>query len=156
MVYIKKLGQLLVIVLLVTFFTALLLELVPGDPVEHPRSRSPATSSAKTLRQEHNLDDPFFVRSANWLRDFVTGDMGNYYTSARSDPVADRLGELPGRLAAADALRAGRRAVVAIPLAVLDGVPAGHGFDKMSNTAAFGCSRSRASRSASSCSTTWA
>ena len=77
MVFINKLGQLLVTVLLVTLFSALLLELLPGDPVS---TLAPLASyeQREELRQELDLDDPFIVRYAGWLGDFVTGDMGNY------------------------------------------------------------------------------
>ncbi len=90
MVIAKKFAQLVATVLLVTMFAALLLELVPGDPVS---TLAPLASDEQReeLRQELELDESFVTRYVSWLGAFATGDMGNYYTVGSERPVSDRL-----------------------------------------------------------------
>lgn len=136
MIILKKLAQLLVTVLLVTMFSALLLTLVPGDPVS---TLAPLASDEQRaeLREELNLDRNVAARYASWLGDFATGDMGDYYTVGSTRPVADRLwSSLPVSLllmAYAQVLAL----VIAIPLGVLTAFRKDTFFDRMSNTTAF-------------------
>lgn len=136
MLILKKVAQLVATVLLVTMFSALLLELVPGDPVS---TLAPLASDEQreALRSELNLDRPFFARYASWLGDFATGDMGNYYTVGSERPVADRLwASLPVSLLLmfyAQMLAL----IIAIPVGVLTAFRKDSFFDRMSNTTAF-------------------
>ena len=86
----RKLAQLIVTVILVTLFSSLLLELLPGDPVEVlvPFGSDEQRAS---VREELNLDQPFIARYGSWLGNFVQGDMGNYYTVSSKRPVAPRI-----------------------------------------------------------------
>jgi len=139
-----RLVQLVVVLLLVTIFTTLLLDLVPGDvtntlaPVSTPEQRA-------DLRHELNLDEPVYVRYADWVDGLAHGDLGCYYgTSGYSpgkdcaDPVADRVKDaLPVSLTLmfyAQVLAL----VIAIPLGVITAYRAGSLFDKSVNTIAFG------------------
>jgi len=139
-----RLVQLVVVLLLVTIFTTLLLDLVPGDvtntlaPVSTPQQR-------EDLRHELNLDEPVYQRYASWVNGLAHGDLGCYYgTSGYSpgkncaDPVADRVKDaLPISLLLmfyAQVLAL----VIAIPLGVITAYRAGSLFDKSVNTIAFG------------------
>ncbi len=132
----KKFAQLVATVLLVTLFAALLLELVPGDPVS---TLAPLASDEQRaeLRQELDLDESFVTRYASWLGSFATGDMGNYYTVGSERPVSDRLwSSLPVSLLLmlyAQVLAL----MIAIPVGVLTAFRNGSFFDRMSNTTAF-------------------
>jgi peptide/nickel transport system permease protein len=136
MLILKKLGQLAATVLLVTLFSAFLLELTPGDPVS---TLAPLASDEQReeIRQELDLDESFVSRYTSWLGDFVTGDMGNYYATNSTRPVADRLwAALPVSLLLmlyAQVLAL----VIAIPLGVLTAYRKDTFFDRMSNTTAF-------------------
>jgi peptide/nickel transport system permease protein len=141
---IQRLVQLVVVLLLVTLFTARLLDLVPGDVTN---SLAPVSTPAQRqeLRHELKLDRPFFTRYADWVNGVAHGDLGCYYgtsgyTSANScpDKVADRVKDaLPTSLtlmfyAQLVAL------LLAIPLGVATAYKAGSLFDKSVNTIAFG------------------
>lgn len=133
----RKLGQLALVLFLVTLFTALLVSLLPGDPAEVIIPFG-ADSDREALREELNLDDPLPVRYVAWLGDFVTGDLGNYYRQSITEPVADRVAQ-----AAPVSLQLMLYAqilalVFAIPLGVLTAQRAGTFFDKFTNTTAFG------------------
>jgi peptide/nickel transport system permease protein len=136
--------QLGVVLLLVTMFTALLLNMVPGDvtatlaPVATPQQKA-------QLRHELNLDRPIYERYGDWVNGLVHGDLGCYYgtsgyTSASEcpDKVADRVKDaLPVSLTLMFYAQVLSLAI-AIPLGVATAYRAGSLFDKSVNTVAFG------------------
>jgi peptide/nickel transport system permease protein len=139
----QRVVQLAVVLLLVTMFTSLLIDLVPGDvtyslaPVATPVQR-------EDLRHELHLDRPVYERYGEWVSGLVRGDLGCYYgtsgyTTAKScpDQVADRVKDaLPVSLLLmfyAQVLAL----LIAIPLGVVTAYRAGSLFDKSINTAAF-------------------
>jgi peptide/nickel transport system permease protein len=73
--------QLVVVVVVVTFFASVLLEMVPGDPVT---TIAPfATEEQRdAIREANGLDENIFVRYKDWLTDFVSGDFGETYAGA--------------------------------------------------------------------------
>ena len=86
----KRLAQLIITVLAVTLFSAFLLELLPGDPVEVLVPFG-SDEQREAVREDLDLDQPFIARYGTWLSGFVTGDMGNYYTVSSKRPVWHRL-----------------------------------------------------------------
>jgi peptide/nickel transport system permease protein len=132
----RRLLQLAVVLLLVTIFCALLTSMLQGDPVEviAPFAEE---EQREALREELGLDDPLPVRYLNWLSDFVTGDLGNYYTVSGTEPVAETVANaLPVSLQLM--LYAQILALaVALPFGVLTAHRAGSWFDKGINSAAF-------------------
>ena len=141
----KRFLALALVLFLVTLFTALLLSMVPGDPVDTlvPLADSPEADAIKDqVRADLDLDEPLPVQYGNWLSDFVTGDengehFGEYFRVSGRDPVSTRLAEaLPISLQLmvyAQVLAL----IVAIPLGVLTAYRAGSRFDKLTNTGAF-------------------
>lgn len=74
----------------VTFLTFLMVALLPGDPVDTILGTGPrAPGIEEQIREDLNLDDPFFVRYFAWLGDAVTGDLGTSYIT--DQPVADTI-----------------------------------------------------------------
>ncbi len=135
----KKLGQLIATVILVTLFASFLLELLPGDPVE---VIAPFTSADRReeIRVDSGLDRPFLVRYVDWLDGFARvwdPDLGNYYTVSSNRPVLDRVEQaLPVSLQ----LMVYAQLIgllIAIPLGVLTAHRKDSYFDRMSNTTAF-------------------
>ena len=135
----KKLGQLVITVVLVTLFASFLLELLPGDPVEVLVPFG-SDEQREAVREDLGLDRPFLVRYGDWLGGFVQvwdPDLGNYYTVSSQRPVIDRV---------ADALPVSLQLmvyaqllglIIAIPLGVLTAYRKDTFFDRMSNTTAF-------------------
>lgn len=133
----RKLTQLVIVLLLVTFISFLLMNLLPGDPVEVIVPFG-SDQQRQTLREDLELDDPIMVRYWDWATGLARGDFGNYYTTSSSRPVSKDLREaLPVslQLMAYAQLMA---LAVAIPLGVATAYRAGSRFDKSANTAAFG------------------
>ncbi|MCO8128800.1 ABC transporter permease [Acidimicrobiia bacterium EGI L10123] len=133
----RKLGQLALVLFLVTLFTALLVSLLPGDPAEVIIPFGDE-SDREALREELNLDDPLPVRYVAWLGDFVTGDMGNYYRQSITEPVADRVTQAAPVSLLLMLYAQVLALVIAIPLGVITAQRAGSFFDKFTNTTAFG------------------
>jgi peptide/nickel transport system permease protein len=74
----------------VTFLTFLMVALLPGDPVDTILGTGPrAPGIEDQIREDLNLDDPFFVRYVAWLGDAATGDLGTSYIT--DQPVADTI-----------------------------------------------------------------
>ncbi len=132
----KRLLQLIVTVLAVTLFSAFLLELLPGDPVE---VLVPFGSDEQrdAVRADLDLDRPFIARYGTWLGDFVTGDMGNYYTVSSKRPVMDRLREAFPKSAQLVIYSQILALLIAIPAAVFAAAKKDTFFDRVSNTTAF-------------------
>jgi peptide/nickel transport system permease protein len=132
----RRLVQVAVVLVLVTLFCALLTSMLRGDPVEviAPFAEE---EQREQLREELGLDDPLPVRYLTWLGNFLTGDLGNFYTVSGTEPVAETVANvLPVSLqlmfyAQVIAL------VVAIPFGVLTAYRAGSPVDKGTNTLAF-------------------
>lgn len=133
----RRLLHLLVVLFFVTLFVALLTSMLPGDPVDAIAGFA-SEEQKEELRTELGLDDPLPVRYARWIGDFVTGDLGNYYSISGGRPVMDRVTDsLPVSLQLmlyAQVLAL----VVAIPAGVISAYRAGSLGDRVGNAAAFG------------------
>jgi peptide/nickel transport system permease protein len=133
----RRLAHLVVVLFFVTLFVATLTSLLPGDPVDAIAGfASPEQKQA--LREELQLDDPVYVQYGRWVGNFVTGDLGNYYSVTGGRPVMDRVRDaLPVSLQLM--LEAQVLAlIIAIPLGVFTAYRAGSRFDKSANATAFG------------------
>lgn len=72
----RKIGQALVVILLVTFLSFLLINIIPGDAVALMLGIDATPEKAAQLRAELYLDRPFIEQYARWLLDVVRGDLG--------------------------------------------------------------------------------
>ena len=88
---IRKLAQLVVVLLLVTFLSFLMLELLPGDTATRLCAGAGTEECVAQKRAEFHLNDPLPVRYARWLGNAVTGDLGSSATNAQ--PVSEALSE---------------------------------------------------------------
>ena len=73
----RRASQVLLLSLLITFVTFLLSSMIPGD--FFTLHQSDPTIQAETialLRQQHGLDQPFYLQYARWMRGFLHLDLG--------------------------------------------------------------------------------
>jgi len=91
-VIVRRVIQLIVVLVVVTFFTSILTALLPGDPVTTIAPFSSAQDRA-TIRDQLNLNENIVVRYGKWLEHFVTGDMGREYagTGVRGQSISERI-----------------------------------------------------------------
>jgi len=132
----QKVGQLVVVLFLVTFLTFLLLNLLPGGPEVAALGIGADEEQIQAFREEQNLDDPLPVRYVQWLGDAVTGDLGD--SLIRNVPVDDLLGKRITPTLQIMFWSILFSLTVAIPLGVLTAYKADSWFDKSANTVAFG------------------
>lgn len=85
----KRLGQTVIVLLLVTFFTYLLLDLIPGDPVYAILGSQVRPEQYQKVYLELGLDKPFLVRYGTWLMNMLHGDFG--ISIYHKVPVAELL-----------------------------------------------------------------
>jgi len=95
---VKRLLQMIPLLLGVTFLTFAIVSFVPGSPISslqlNPRARP---EDLERIRQNLGLDRPWYERYFVWLSDVVQGDLGLSLTNFT--PVTDRiLGVLPNTL----------------------------------------------------------
>ncbi|HEX6425740.1 MAG TPA: ABC transporter permease [Acidimicrobiales bacterium] len=133
----RRFVHLLVVLFCVTLFVALLTSMLPGDPVDAIAGFA-SEEQQDALREDLGLDDPLPVQYVRWVGDFVTGDLGGYYSVTGERPVMDRVRDsLPVSLQLmvyAQVLAL----VVAIPAGVVTAYRAGSRFDRTANATAFG------------------
>lgn len=128
--------QLVAVLLIVTFLTFMLINLLPGGPEAAILGFGADQESIAALRADLNLDDPIPVRYASWLGDAVQGDLGESYVNGSSvtELLVDRL-PITLMLMAYSMLLA---LMVAIPLGIATAYKADTRFDKITGTVGFG------------------
>ncbi len=77
---VKKIGILLLTLLLVSFLAFLAFQIIPGDPAVKMLGTQATPEKLTALREQMGLDRPMLFRYAVWLKDFMIGDMGTSYS----------------------------------------------------------------------------
>jgi peptide/nickel transport system permease protein len=132
----KKLIQLVVVLLCVTFLSFLLISLLPGDPATKLCAGAGGQECVDQKRAELRLDDPIPVRYVRWLGDAVTGDLGS---SARNQqPVWEALTQRVPVTIELLLYSQFMALVIAVPLGLLAAQRAGGILDRVSTTVLFG------------------
>jgi peptide/nickel transport system permease protein len=134
---VRRLWQLLPIVIFATFVVFFLLQLVPGDPALTLAGDYASKERIEEIRHLYGFDKPMIVQYGVWLLHTVQGDLGKSLLS--SAPVTDLIAQrLPNTiLVASYALILS--AVVGIPLGVLAATKSGSRVDAfVTSTASLG------------------
>ena len=121
----RRLGALLLTLLLVSALIFLIMDVLPGDPASIMLGTSASPETLNALRRELGLDQPLIWRYLQWLGGVVTGDLGRSYTY--DVPVAGLILE---RLAVTLPL-----AIMAILLSIAIAIPLGVASAFRRNTA---------------------
>ena len=125
----RKLLHLIPILLIVTFVTFALLNLLPGD-VSLELLGSDATPSAiARIRSELQLDDPLVLRYVRWLGQALQGDLGRSFITG--EPVMAALGRSIPVSIELMALSLLLSLSLAIPAGLLAAYRAGRSIDKL-------------------------
>jgi peptide/nickel transport system permease protein len=112
----KRLGMTIIVVLLLMVFLAVLVHLIPGDPVKTILGPRASEDLSQTVREEMGLDDPVPVQVYDFVTNALQGDLGEDFVS--HVPVTTLIGEaLPHTLILA-AAGLGLAALIGIPLGV--------------------------------------
>lgn len=123
----KKFMTLIITLFAVSFLAFLAFQIVPGDAATHLLGTEATTERLEALREQLGLNRPMLVQYADWLKEFLFGDMGmsyNYSMSVRS-LLAPKL-PITFTLTAMSFFMI---LVVSVPLGVWQGKHAGEGAD---------------------------
>ena len=89
----RRLGQIVIVLIGISFLTFLLTYMAPGDPVRTMYAASgivPSEEVMQQTREEMGLNRPFLVQYGDWLASCLRGDFGTSYSLKK--PVLDLLG----------------------------------------------------------------
>jgi peptide/nickel transport system permease protein len=112
---IRRLGQLIPVVIGITFITFMLLYLVPGDPARMIAGKNATPEMLENIRRQLGLDLPWYKQYLNYLWKVLHFDFGESYRFKR--PVLDILMEAAPKTA--------QLAIVAVFIEALLGIIAG-------------------------------
>lgn len=97
---VRRLLQLIPILIGITFLSFAMMRLAGGDVVTYMYDNAGAAVSQEIIDQqkaEYGLDQPFLVQYARWFVGMITGDMGQSYVSHR-DVYDTFLSKLPNTI----------------------------------------------------------
>ena len=101
---IKRLLQLIPVVLGITFLSFAMMRLAGGDAVTYMYENAGTVVSQEVIneaRAEYGLDQPVLVQYGKWLKGMLTGNLGESYVS-HQDVAASFAAKLPATLLLAD------------------------------------------------------
>ena len=88
----RRIMQIVIVLIGISFVTFLLTYLSPGDPVRNMFSATgvmPTEELVQQTRDEMGLNDPFFTQYFRWLFNCLHGDFGKSYSLNK--PVVELL-----------------------------------------------------------------
>ena len=127
----SRLTRLVLTVLVVTFATFTLTNVLPGDAVNAliPIDAQQDREFVEQIREEWGLNDPLIVRYGRWLGDAVQGDLGRSLVTGQ--PVTDEITHrLPITLEIM-VVTVGLSLLVAVPLGAFTGYQEGRRSDRV-------------------------
>ena len=132
----RRLLWLVAVVLIVTFITYWLLNLVPGDPCEVTLGAGATEELLAECRTDNNFGDNLFVRYTSWLGDALTGYFGESYIN-RIDVSTSLAQKLPATLWLVLYTML-LTLLVSVPLGMLAAYRRGSWFDSLISSTSFG------------------
>ena len=135
---IKRLLQLIPILLVITFLSFAMMRLAGSDPVLEKMEHTGMTASREVVeaaRRELGLDKPFLTQYLVWLTHLLQGDMGRSYLTGK-DVFASFAEKLPATLLLT-ALSVVLTVVISVPLGILAAVRQNRWLDYLIRTGSF-------------------
>lgn len=89
----QRAGRLAIVLFIVTVFSLLMVDLLPGDPAVAVLGPEASPEQITALRQELGLDRPLHERYVTWLGSAFTGDLGSSVRTGQdvAEAIAQRL-----------------------------------------------------------------
>lgn len=131
----KRLGFAVFIVWGVTFLVFILMQISPGSPADVLLSGGVVTEEMRrTVIEQYNLNEPWYVQYFLWLKDVVTGDLGYSFTQQR--PVATLIADRWAITFQIVGLSMVLATLMSIPTGILAGYKHGSRLDRVLTVAA--------------------
>ncbi len=96
----RRLITTFVVLLLVSFISFCIMQMVPGDPALVRAGAAAPADEVQRIREQFGLDQPFHVQLLRWYGGMIQGDLGQSITLGRS-VVAAIVERLPSTVALA-------------------------------------------------------
>lgn len=77
---IRKGMTMIITILMVSLFVFIAFSVIPGDPATQMLGTNATSEKVNALREQMGLNRPLIIRYFQWVRDFVTGNMGVSYS----------------------------------------------------------------------------
>jgi peptide/nickel transport system permease protein len=128
---IKKLAQMVPMLVGITLISFVVIHLAPGDPTDLQTEMNPEAGAEleERLRAEYGLDDPVLVQYANWLKRLAHLDFGRSFSQDRR-PVWDKITERLPVTVLINLLSMSLIIAVAVPLGIISAVRRDSWFDR--------------------------
>lgn len=90
---VKRTGQMVLILIIISIFTFLLVSFIPGDPVYAMLGEEVSQEEYDRVYHELKLDQPVIMRYFSWLGDALHGDFGQstQFHTRTVDVLAERI-----------------------------------------------------------------
>lgn len=125
-------ARFLTLLFLVSVGTFLLLELIPGDPIDSLVPEGASEEVREAAREQYGLDQPLVQRYLTWIGGVLQLDFGRSF--ATQVPVADMIAERAPVSLELAILAIGLALIVSIPVAVWSAYRPGGYVDKVATT----------------------
>ena len=125
----KRMGLLLLTLLLVTVLAFLAFSIIPGDPTSSILGVDATPEQVAVLREQLGLDLPIWQRYWNWLSQAFAGDLGTSYNFRM--PVGQLMAPKMSATLLLAALSFVLIVVISIPLGILSARHAGGWLDRV-------------------------
>ncbi len=124
----RRIGGLIVVMLLVAVIVFIIARVVPGDPVAVMLGSSATPADVAALRTRLGLDQPLVVQFLIYLRQIVTGDLGQSLFLNR--PVLQAMADRAELTALLTLMSAAIATLIGVPVGVISAVRRGTLLDQ--------------------------
>lgn len=124
----KKIGTMLLTMVIVSFLTFAAFSLLSGDAAERMLGTQATPERLEALRIELGLDQPMVIRYGHWVLNLLCGDLGRSYQY--SLPVSQLISQRIGNTLTLTLMALVLIVVCSIPLGVFTAKYAGSRFDR--------------------------
>jgi len=76
---IRRIGQALLVLVIVSFIVSSLVRLIPGDPARLVAGEEADEKTVEAIRKDLGLDKPLMIQYVHYLSDIIHGDFGHSY-----------------------------------------------------------------------------
>ncbi|CCQ93974.1 putative peptide transport system permease protein BAB2_1050 [[Clostridium] ultunense Esp] len=119
----------LLLIVLVSFFSFLVLMMLPGDPVQLMLGMEAPPEVAEELRAQLGFDKPWYVQYGEWIWNLIHGDLG--VSILYGQPVSALILERIPLTLSITLLSLALSLLLALPLGIISAVKKGSWADKM-------------------------
>lgn len=126
---VKKAGTLIITLSIVSFLSFFAFSIIPGDAARSKLGTEATQEQIEALQKEMGLDQPLPVQYGNWLKNFITGDMGESYSY--SMPVSELLRDRIPITVALTLMSFLLILVISIPLGIITAQKEGSRLDRV-------------------------